>query len=386
MKSTPVAIKRKADALARGGRTFDEALEAPCMTCDSSPCCSYLPLKTMTVETLMDLDHCRYLLNFDGIELGLSTNGDWSVYLRRPCRYLDAESLGCNVHGTDLQPHICAHYNPYSCWYRTALTGDGRPDHLRVNRARLDALLPGVVFDEDRRILAVPAWEWVQETFAAIPMDGETTAAGGGDRTAPWHDEVLVRWRTEVGAGREPEPTAPRGLRVFSDPSIDEPCRGCSAPCCTTLTFPVASQLTMASIDHLRFSLGFPGVELGIAADGWVIAVRSTCRHLEDGLCSVFGQPDRPLACSYYDAYRCTYKAAYTEPRPAGYLRVGYEEFAWLLECVAFDADGNVAAVPTPDQLRWHVERRLHEHAQGLEPTPLPDIATMTGAPEETAV
>lgn len=365
MRSTPVTIRRKEEALARGGLNFSDALEAPCMSCETSPCCSYLPLKTMTVETLLDVDHCRYLLNFEGIELGLAASGEWSVYYRQPCRNLDPETMGCRVHGTDDQPHICQNYSPYGCWYKGALSDEGRPDFLRINAARLEALLPGIVFDEERRVTAVPAWEWLQQNLLDIPLDD---APG-----IPEPDPVLDVWRRAAAAGEAPAATTI--FRAAAAPY--DPCTDCSAACCTTLTFTVAPAMTRASLDHLRFSLGFPGMELAIADDGWVLAVRTRCRNLVDGRCGVYGKPERPLACSYYDAYRCTYRTAYGTPRPPGFLRVTLAELDWVLECVAMDDQGAVVQVPTAEQLRWHVERRWREQATGVDPEPIPDIGAL---------
>jgi hypothetical protein len=323
----------------------------------------------MAVETLLDLDYCRYLLNFDSIELGLTADGTWSVYLRRSCQHLDPETKGCLVHGTGEQPHICQHYNPYRCWYRNALSEEGVPDFLRINRDRLQALLAGVTFDEDRNIVAVPAWEWMQEELTAIPLDPDPPLTGAVPGPPP-------------GATPDGSAVTPRTLLPLRDVSVIEPCSDCSAPCCTTLAFGVSSTLTTSGLDHLRFSLGFPGVELGIADDGWTLAVRTRCRHLVDGRCAVYGRDDRPLACSYYDAYRCTYKTAYGTARPEGFLRVGGEELPWVLECVGFDETGRVAAVPTVAQLRWHVERRRAEKVAGQPPEPLPDFS----APDPAAL
>lgn len=311
MKSTPVTITRKPPptppaSIPAGGLSFDDAMVSPCQSCATSPCCRFMPLRTMTVETLMDLDYCRYLLNFDGMELGLRSDGRWSVSLHRACGNLDPSTMGCTVHGTDAQPHICVHYNEYSCWYRSALSDEGRPDHIRINRARLEAILPAVVFDDERRITAVPAWEWLQETLDAIPLD-EPAPQPGPAEVAP-----------------------PDGQAA----AMDEPCATCSAPCCSTLTFPVDRSPTLATYDRLRFSLGYPDVELAVGPKGWAIAVHTTCRHLVDGRCAAYGTPERPLRCSYYDAYTCTYKAAFEGDPDPGYQRVTRDQLDAFLRDV----------------------------------------------------
>ena len=69
---------------------FEEAAESPCASCPTAPCCTCLPLGKIRLESFTEVDHARFLLNFDGIELGLSRSGDWRAYFRTPCRFLDA--------------------------------------------------------------------------------------------------------------------------------------------------------------------------------------------------------------------------------------------------------------------------------------------------------
>jgi hypothetical protein len=83
-----------------------DALASPCMSCDTAPCCTHLPLNTFKVTNLIELDHARYLLNFDRIELGISSSGSWSAYYAYPCRFLDRETFCCTVHDTETQPRI----------------------------------------------------------------------------------------------------------------------------------------------------------------------------------------------------------------------------------------------------------------------------------------
>src|SRR5437879_9821309 len=110
-----------ADATAAGHMDYRQAMESPCMSCPTSPCCTYLPLHKFRIQSLTELDHAVYLLNFDRIELGLSQEGDWSVYYQATCRFLDPDNFGCTIHDTPEQPHICVQYNPYQCWYKRVL-------------------------------------------------------------------------------------------------------------------------------------------------------------------------------------------------------------------------------------------------------------------------
>src|ERR1700690_3062772 len=99
-----------------------DAKQQPCQTCATAPCCTFVPLHKFRVETLVDLDYAVYLLNFEHIELTLDTTGEWSVFYRYPCRFLDRVKHTCKLHDTAEQPHICVNYNPYSCWYKRVFT------------------------------------------------------------------------------------------------------------------------------------------------------------------------------------------------------------------------------------------------------------------------
>lgn len=353
MRSTAVALKRKEEALASGGLGFTDALESPCTTCDATPCCSHLPLPGFPVENLMQVDHARWLLGFEAIELGISASGDWSVFYTAPCRFLGAEDRRCTLHGTPEQPRICAHYNPYTCWYRRALEPEGSPDHVRIDARRLSALMPHLRFDEDRNLIGVPTWEALQQIFQRIPLD-EAPAP------APEPDPVMVVWRDiALGRRREPDPRA-RSARQILDA---DPCDGCAAHCCKNLQFWIEPPTSVSSVDYLRFALGFPGVELGVADDGWSLIVRTRCRHLDGGRCSVYGQPERPLRCQYFDAAQCPYPTLLGEARPQGFVRVELDQISVLEECMSFDDAGMLTELPGPDHLRAAIEQRWAEDA-----------------------
>jgi hypothetical protein len=352
MKSSTVTLTTR-EAVDARGLSFAEAVTSPCASCGDTPCCTYLPLRTFEVKTLMDLDYIRFLLNFDGIVIGLTSSGTWSAYLHRDCRFLEPDTHACTVHSTAQQPSVCRHYNPYTCWYRPAMDPVVSPDFVFVDRPRLEVLLPLVVFDVRRTIESTPSWATLQEAFASMPVDVPVSPA-------PEPDEVMVEWEAEVRAGR---PAQPLRIRAAADPQATSPCDGCSAHCCDTITFPLTAPASMASLDYLRFGLGFPGVELGLSDSGWMLAVKTRCRHFADGRCGVYGQAERPLTCSYYDEHHCTVKVNYGTTNPAGYLRVRLEHLTWLEEIVQVDELGAVVGLPTTQEVRQHVEARMSEQA-----------------------
>lgn len=327
---------------------YAEALASPCASCQTSPCCAYLPLHTFRITNLTELDHAIYILNFDRIELGLSASGEWSVYYRYPCRFLNRQNFSCSLHNQPEQPKICVHYNPYSCWYKRVLTKGASQDFLRIDRQRLEFIVSQIVFDEFRNIIEVPNWEMMLEGVANLPLL----------QTPPDEEQTFINSINGIskdsGFSSDGKAVAEDGLYTYE--TLNDPCMGCQAYCCQSLFFPHPIPRTIANLDFLKFCLGFPGIQLGITDETWSIVVKTTCRHLRDNRCSVYGMPERPLICKYYDAWKCTYKVQFGLARPAGYVQVPFEHFKWLTECFKFDQHGGVTQMPTTDAIRNYIE------------------------------
>lgn len=327
-----------------------DAQQSPCATCSTAPCCTHLPLTTFQVTNLVELDHAAYLLNFDRIELGLAANGEWSAYYTQPCRFLDRETFGCTVHDSPLQPQICVHYNPYNCWYKRAFNTADSTEFVRLDRERFRLLADEIAFDEDRRIVSVPAWEEIVALMA-----GHADKPREASAEPPLTDPMIERWQASL---TEPDaaPAAPVATRSFDD--LRDLCAGCDAYCCTTLVFPQSVPSHVSNFDYFRFVLGFPGAELVIGEQSWAVAVRTTCRHLDGGRCGVYGQAERPLICKYYDAAKCDYKPQFGVPRPDHTMRLRLEQYEVLLGGLAFDTDGTLLGLPPFEQLRAGLEDR----------------------------
>lgn len=348
MKPTAVALKRKEEALASGGLRFSDALESPCLTCESTPCCNHLPLPAFPMENLMQVDHARWLLGFAGMELGVTAAGEWSAFYVRACRFLNGEDGSCTIHGTPEQPRICVHYNPYTCWYRKALVPTTSADFLRIDRRRFQALLPHLRFDDHRNLIGVPTWEALQDLFATMPVER-------AEPLALEADAVMAEWR-QIALGRQ-EDREPE-WRTAGERLETDPCTDCSAHCCTNLQFSIEAPSSVTSIDYLRFALGFPGVQVGVGDDGWSFIVRTRCRHLIGTRCGLYGSSERPLRCQYYDAAHCPYPTLLGRPRPAGFVRIELEQLSMLEASMSFADDGTLLALPTAEELRTLVEER----------------------------
>lgn len=331
-------------------KSFAQGLDSPCATCSTTPCCTHVPLQTFKVSNLVDLDHARYLLNFDRIQLGIAANGDWSAYYVYACSHLDRSDFSCNVHGTDDQPRICANYNPYNCWYRRVFTRSVGEDFIKLDRPRFNYLASQIQFDEDCEITGVPDWPAMMAAMRDM-VDTPPPVAPEPPET----DMAFDGWKQSVASGIDPQDQVP--LLTFKQAS--SPCSNCAAYCCETLVFPQSTPGSISSFDYYRFAMGFPGVELGIVADGtWAIVVKTRCRHLSGNRCSIYGQKERPLVCTFYDEWVCNYKPRFSQARPEGYLRLRLEHWRWLTECFQFDPFGEIASFPTFVQIRAHIESR----------------------------
>jgi hypothetical protein len=243
---------------------------------------------------------------------------------------------------------VCVSYNPYNCFYKEVFTNRVNPRALRFDRQRLEYFLEQVVVDDERNIVEMPGWDSLQAAFAELEPWPAPPAS-----EPPSADPMLLEWQRQVIT---PEQIAGPGAELRSFASLGSPCDGCSAYCCTHLVFPQGVPQTVSNLDFFRYCLGFPGVELGFGEDGWSLIVASTCRHLEGNRCGVYGQPERPLPCQYYDAWQCSYKPRLSVPRPADYLRLGLEQFDALAECYQFEANGHIAHSPSLDEMRQRVE------------------------------
>lgn len=357
----------KAPSLPKG-RTLTLAQvrhEYPCESC-SAPCCTYLPLHNFNVSSMRELDHALYLLNFPRIELGLNTTGGWGVYYRYPCRFLDRHSSLCTIYGKETRPSICAHYNPYSCWYKQVLGPAGASDadesFLRIDRRRMMALVEHLTFDENLNIIGSPSWPNLLAMLAELPLSAQYDE-GFDD------DPVFNGWLQQVAE----EVRAPKPIETqHSYVSLSQPCEGCDAFCCKNLIFPQAVPASRVSLDYLQFVLGFPGLEVGISNEAWFVIVKTTCQHLVENRCSIFGKPERPQICTFYDAHGCQYVAQFGAPRPNDFMRIRLDQFYWLVEPIGFDQHGNITYMPQVEDLRQHVENRLGEHPGAQSTTPIP--------------
>jgi hypothetical protein len=350
--------------------SYREARQSPCLSCTTSPCCTHLLLTSFRIESIFDIDYAVYLLNFDGIIIGMDAKGKIDVYLHQACHYLDVPSGLCTVHSTPLQPAVCVHYNSHTCGYRSRMIPDVHPDRPLLDRDRMAWFADRVIFDDDRRVIAVPDWQEVLEAFRAMPMPRIAAPP-------PPPDPVREEWRSIVLSQKSPGGARP--IRHFGEPEMSDPCQGCGAWCCQKLVFNRGLPAEASGLDFFRYCLGFPGVEVGIADDSWAVIVNTTCRHLQGNRCSVYGSDERPLKCSYYDALSCSYRPHFGVARPDEIIRLNRDQFRVVLDSIVLNDLGRIVAIPRCDVLRDLVEEAERAGAQPLSEVEVNTTKPMDG-------
>src|SRR5688500_6248860 len=95
----------------------------------------------------------------------------------------------------------------------------------------------------------------------------------------------------------------------------------------------------------------------------WWVVVKTRCQHLDGGRCAIFGKPERPLQCTFYDAAKCTYVEEFANPRPAHAVRVRLDDFDRVAEGIDVDTEGRVVGIKPVALLRERIESRWREEA-----------------------
>lgn len=323
---------------------WQEARIPPCQGC-SADCCTVLPLRDFSIQSLSEVDWALYMLNFEGIEVSVLGEA-WQVSIHLPCRNLD-ENRRCRVHQSAAQPEVCKRFSPYTCSYRRIYQQNDVRASLRINRERMLHYAGMLRFNENREIIEKPDFEQLCEELSQIPLPPPTPAWDD----EPWDGRDL--WEQTLRQGRVFPARTPQNWQ-----EARQPCNDCAAWCCTRLFIPFATPANRQNIDYIYFLLGFPGLEVGLNTDGsWTVVVRSRCRHLQRspegaGRCGLMGHPDRPHVCTYYDASGCAYREHFARPQPRTMVRVRYEDFPVMAQLFQFDPEGYITTAPDASQLK----------------------------------
>lgn len=335
--------------------SFAEARENPCLGC-GAPCCTVLPLYDFSVTSLANIDYLLYCLNFDRIEAAVMEGGTWRLHYRAPCRHLDLDTRLCGLHGTPDKPAICRNYSPYSCYYKRIFKASDYRKTVRMDRRRVLAWADRCQFNEHRDLIAMPSVESLLDWLPPMEEPPET----------PVPPSPVLEASAALARGESAPPPAER--RSWSQ--ANAPCQGCEAWCCQRLSFQHSGPVNAANIDHIRFALGFPGVELCVDnAGNWMLEVRTTCRHLlpepdaSGHRCGVFGTAERPSTCDTLDGHFCAYRGRYSRPDSHWSVRVTHATFPAVASLYTFDQGGAVVHKPDTQTLRLAVEQAWRDGA-----------------------
>jgi Fe-S-cluster containining protein len=142
----------------------------------------------------------------------------------------------------------------------------------------------------------------------------------------------------------------------FPEAAEQNPCAGCSAPCCRVLLVPHPTPTTFMDLDYIRYVVGFHRAQMILNNDGrWQLLVEQACRLLdpETSQCTVHGTPRQPKTCVFFNPYRCWYKRNFdNRQRAPELIRVDMDKLEAILPHVRFDEDGNILEIPKWESIR----------------------------------
>jgi hypothetical protein len=146
--------------------------------------------------------------------------------------------------------------------------------------------------------------------------------------------------------------------QTFPEIVAENPCIGCSAPCCRILLIPHPTPATLMDLDYIRYMLGFQGVQMILTREGqWRILVEQQCGLLDSASCrcTVHGTARKPKTCVYFNPYHCWYKRNFHNTKEApDLIRINTQSLELLLQHVRFDEDCKITDTPP-----WELVREL---------------------------
>ncbi len=133
------------------------------------------------------------------------------------------------------------------------------------------------------------------------------------------------------------------------------PCSSCpGSPCCRYL--PV-TRIPMENREHLlqaRSLLSHHRIELGLHDNGtWMVYYASACRFLDpvSSRCTIHGSGRQPGICRDYSARLCWYRTAFAGDLSLRFIRFDRRRFEVLSGRLGIDDRGEIARVPSWEQL-----------------------------------
>ncbi|MCC6620360.1 MAG: YkgJ family cysteine cluster protein [Deltaproteobacteria bacterium] len=152
------------------------AWDSPCQGC-RAPCCEKVLVPMAAPSSAAAVDYLRYLLNFEGLEIGVADTDTWLIVVHTRCRHFDADTRRCTVFGQPERPLVCAAYDPWSCDYPERFGPWQGSDILRLDRGDWPTLEALLATDEDGRVLARPDRQAVLDAMARSAEEDVVGAA-----------------------------------------------------------------------------------------------------------------------------------------------------------------------------------------------------------------
>ncbi len=141
----------------------------------------------------------------------------------------------------------------------------------------------------------------------------------------------------------------------------EDPCVGCSAPCCRAFFIPYPVPSTYMDLDAMLYLLGFPSAQMILSSDGnWKVMIEGNCRFfdLETNLCSIYGTSRRPKTCEYFNPHQCWHKNNFHHNSgPSEIVRVNLATLEAILAHIHCDEAGNITEIPEWDILQELAEK-----------------------------
>lgn len=159
-----------------------------------------------------------------------------------------------------------------------------------------------------------------------------------------------------------------RGKNFF-EKAEENPCTGCSAPCCRILLIPHPTPGTYMDLDYIRYMIGFQSVKMVLNRDGaWQVLVERTCQLLdqETNLCTAHGSPRKPKTCVFFNPFRCWYKRNFATADPPDIIRIDMEAMEAILALVRFDEEGTIIDLPAWEAVRDLAKNRDSSQKSGV--------------------
>ncbi len=301
---------------------------SPCSSCYGSPCCTYLPLTFLRFETRTDFIKLALLACYPEIGLGRKESGEWTVYYKAPCAFLNPASSKCGIHGLGTQSLICKSYDAHTCWYRDAFKNTENHALIRFNLPRLLWLEKRTRFSRDGSVKTQPPPAAIIKAFAALPLPGVAWNSAGSSPIA---------LRFDPRAGRQPA-AARFGAHVL-------PFHGSGAE--RFLFFPPYDKPKKAlHFELMRFRLGFRGLRLAVADNCWAYLL---CTYLDTAAFKRFASVYFPRLApkhnpfSFFSLHR--ERLIYSELGEK-WVIAGPAHLTALKTHTAFDKGGNIMRIP----------------------------------------